>query len=132
MKPTLPVTAAAVRASTTVEAAAPCVEAAAAVKASTEARLPARGESSGDAPMVQATERTRMWTSLRMRRCESMLWCCVSMLRAGPVERRTSARHPAPASATKPAGVIGVRVAPIEVVAIDEDSTVGYVGILVV
>src|SRR5258706_14721781 len=125
MKPTFAGSRAALHATPPQQAPAPEVEAAAAVKAPTEARLPARGESSGDAPMVQATERTRMWTSLRMRRCESMLWCCVSMLRAGPVERRTSARHPAPAAAMKPAGVIGVRVAPIEVVAIDEDSTVG-------
>ena len=117
MKPALPVTSAAVEASTTMETAS-------AVKASTEARLPARGEPSGGSPVVKATERTGMGSRWGIGWCEPML-------RSGPVERRTStwpsARTPAlkSTSAMKSAGVI-------EVVAIDEDSTVGLVGVVVV
>src|SRR5882724_624420 len=113
MKPALPVTSAAAGTSATMETAS-------AMKASTEARLPARGEPSGGSPVVKATERTGMGSRRR-------IGCCKFMLRSGPVERRTSA--PAQAlectSAMKSAGVI-------EVVAIDEHSAVGYVGVVVI
>ena len=56
------------------------VEASAAVKA-TEARLPARGESSGDSAMIKATKRAGMAARLGMRRRGSMLRGYESMLR---------------------------------------------------
>ena len=66
-------TSATVRASTAVETAAP-VETSSSVKTSTEARLPARGEASGDSSMIKAAEGAGMSTRLGT-------WCRNSMLR---------------------------------------------------
>ena len=67
--------------STTVKASTPAaVESASAVKTA-EARLPARGESSGDSAMIKATKRAGTATRLGMRRRGSMLRGYESMLR---------------------------------------------------
>jgi len=77
-EPDLPVTSAAVT-SAAVKASTP-VETSAAVKAA-KARLPARGESSGNSSMIKAAERAGMTTRLNMRRRRSVLRSYESMLR---------------------------------------------------
>src|SRR5882672_6755251 len=108
---------------TTVKAS-PTVEAATAAESSAETRLPASGESSGDSAMVKTAECTRMIAGLGMWWGKPMLRSRKPMLRSGPMEPRIST--------VKSAGVIEVRASPIEAVAIDEDSTVGYIGVVVV
>jgi hypothetical protein len=57
------------------------VETSAAMKATAEARLPARGESSGDSSVIKATERAGVATRLDMRCRRSGLRAYESMLR---------------------------------------------------
>jgi len=78
--------------------------------------------------MIKAAECSGMGTGLRVRRHRSMLRV------RSPTESPTSARAPVlkSASATKPAGTIDAHTPAIEVVAIDEDSAVRYVGVVVV
>ena len=57
------------------------METASSVETSTEARLAARGESSGDAAVIKAAERAGMATRLDMRRRRSVLRSYESMLR---------------------------------------------------
>lgn len=85
------------------------VETSAPVKTATEAGLPAGRETSGGASMIKTTESAGMSAGLGMRTRESMLRC-----RA--VETW--------AAAVKSTGVI-------EIVAIDENSAVGYVAVVV-
>jgi len=76
MNPTLAAASATVKASTSAT-----METASSVEASTEARLPARRESSGDTSVTKAAERTGMTTRLDMRRGRSVLRSYKSMLR---------------------------------------------------
>src|SRR6266576_598786 len=76
---------------------------------STKAGLPARGESPRDSSMIKTTESTGMRTSLAV-------WCCKPMLAAG--------KSSSGCTAVKSTGVI-------EVVAVREDSAVGYVVVVV-
>ena len=97
------------------------------VKTSAEARSAARGKSSRSSSMIKAAECAGMGASLSMRRQRSM------RLRS-PAKTATPALASAikSASATKPARMIESRSPAIEVVAIDEDSAVRYVGVVVV
>ena len=70
-----PVTSTAVKASTPAT-----METSAAVKATAETRLPARGEPSGNSSMIKAAERAGMTTRLNMRRGRSVLRSYKSML----------------------------------------------------
>src|SRR6266576_1261571 len=81
---------------------------------STKAGLPARGESPRDSSMIKTTESTGMRTSLAV-------WCCKPMLAAG---KSSSGCTAVKSAAVKSTGMI-------EVVAVREDSAVGYVVVVV-
>src|SRR5579872_6035931 len=86
--------------------------------AATEARSPAEGVAARDASMIESAERVGTRTGLEVRRC----------VRAG---NRESWIHSGTA-AMKSRGVIEMRTSVIEMVAIDESSAVGDVGVMVV
>src|ERR1700751_42655 len=104
-------TAAAVKASATVEA--------------SEAGLPACVKALGGSSMIKATERTGVGAELAMG-CESMLATAKSSLTSA-MKSTASMESPAPmepAASVKSSGAI-------EVVVIDEDSAVGYVAVMI-
>ena len=103
-------------ASASVETAAP-MKTSTSMEASTEARLPARRKASRDSSMIKAAECTGMRAWLGVWRRESML----RRTETSPAGSPAAMKSPA----MKSAGVI-------EVVAIDEDSAVGDVGVVVV
>jgi len=105
-----------VTASASVETAAP-MKTSTSMEASTEARLPARRKASRDSSMIKAAECTGMRAWLGVWRRESML----RRTETSPAGSPAAMKSPA----MKSAGVI-------EVVAIDEDSAVGDVGVVVV
>ena len=101
MKPALPVTSAAVEASATMETAS-------AMKASTEARLPARGESPGNSSMIKTAEGAGVGTRPGMR-------CGKSVLRGRTMK----------IFSMKPTATIESASGSVEVIAINEHSAVG-------
>ena len=103
------------------------------VETSTETRLPARREPTGDSSMIKTTEHAGMATRLGMRCRESMLRGYESMLRHGSMETRIPARTPPlkAASSMKSAALIEVRVRVIKSVVVGEDSAVGDIGVVV-
>ena len=85
------------------------------MEASTETRLPASGKAPRNSPMIKAAEGAGVCTSLSMR-------CRESMLATGESSR---------SSAMKPAGSVKSASGSIEVVAVHENSAVGFVVVIV-
>src|ERR1700756_2219958 len=89
------------------------METSASVETPTEARLPARGKAMGGSSMIKATEGAGVGPALAMR-CESML----------------ASRKSSLSSAVKSAGSVKSACV-VEVLAIVEDSAVGFVTVVV-
>lgn len=85
-----------------------------AVKAPAEARLPASGESSGYASMIQTAESSGVRTGLGMGRSEPVLWGWA--VKSSPM---------------KPTATIESTSAGIEAIAINENSAVGLVAVVI-
>src|ERR1700740_2755593 len=88
------------------------VEASTAVESTTKARLPTFGKASGGSPMIKATERAGVGAGLAMG-CESML-----------APTKSSFTSTMKSASMKSTGAT-------EVVAIDENSAVGYIAMVV-
>lgn len=88
------------------------METASTMKAATEARLPASRKPSRDASMIEATESAGVHASLAVGRRESMLWR--PTVKSSPMRPMIE-----PASAS------------VEVIAINENSAVGHVTVVV-
>ena len=87
------------------------------VETSTEARLPPSREPPGHASMIKSAERAGMISRLAMRRTEAMLGACET-----PAARGIAMKPVSPAKSSRV----------VEVVAINEDSAVRYVSVMVV